>query len=206
MYRPKRHWEEFKKLWARRHEETNSHPIYSGKTYAERSKQHLWYLPGPLAVLINVISGSLSLSKIDLDLSKPEVVNFVSLSGKMLWWVYENKGLTNTDKWLDYWWYLPVSGDSGVKSDAMDSLNLTRTPFTDLTKRLFVDGYIGPVACDTLLKEAEQLDKDYNHGRLDFEGTSISRIPPNLWSKMRNDSLRVLFKAKCRLGQDWEPV
>lgn len=204
MYRPKRHWEEFKKLWARRHDVTGPHPIYSGKTYAERSKQHLWYLPGPIAVFVNVISGALTLSKVDFDLSKPEAVHFLSLSGRMLEWVYANKALTNTEAWLEYWWFLPVAGDTGEESQAMESLNLTRNPFTDLTKRLFVDGYIGPMGCNVLLAEAEKLDNDYNHGVLDFEGTRVGRIPPYLWNKELNDDLHTLFKVKYDLGQDWK--
>lgn len=199
MYRPKRHWEEFKKLWKKRHTITKPHPIYSGMTFAERSKQHLWYLPGPIAVFVNVISGSWTLSKIDYDLSKPEAVHFLSLSGKMLGWVYDNEKLTNSNEWLDYWWFLPVSGYKGKESNALRTLNLTRTPFGDLTKRLFVDGYIGPNSYVVLSEEAEDLDKSYNLGMLDFEGTPVGRIPPELWNKVDNDKLQTLFRVKHRL-------
>lgn len=198
MYRPKRHWEEFKKLWAKRHVVTKPHPIYSGRTYAERSKQHLWYLPGPIAVFVNVVSGALTLSKIDYDLSKPEAVHFLSLSGMLLGWVNDNEKLTIGKGWLDYWWFLPVAGDSGRNSNALKSLNLTRSPFSDLAKRLFVDGYIGPTSYVVFSEEAEELDEAYNSGTLDFEGTLVGRIPPELWNKEDNDNLRLLFKAKYR--------
>ena len=189
MYNPRRHWIEFKRLWKSRHEKMNKpHHTLSGDTYAERSISRLWYLPPSLAVLVNVISGSYSLSGIKVDITTREFKTYVHIMSVLFVWSKTIVGEEPEPGWEGYFWFL-ADGKPKRTSDGINAVNLTTSPFKDMLKLLYVDGHILLSDYDGYLEDAKNLDVKYNAGKLNMLGGVIRRAHPSLWDIGANQKM-----------------
>lgn len=195
MYNASRHLKEFKKLWNKRHRKiTVPHAVLKGDTYAERSISRLWYLPKPLAVFVNVLSGSYNLSNIRVDVSTREFKVYVHIMTVLFTWSKTIVGEEPEPGWEGYFWFL-VNGKPKRKSEGINAVNITVSPFKDMLKLLYVDGHILLSDYDGYLEDAKRLDTQFNAGELNMLGGIIRRAHPSLWDKSANQKMMTDYEV-----------